>query len=153
MKAWSTCLLVLLTIFGLTANPPEPPRFENQPENFTESGYIKLSWEWIPGEAHASDYEFELQQAQVEQFSNSTSIYQGQDFATFLSGLSNGDYYYQVRVRQGTEWSAWSDPIRVQVKHHSLSLAFTLFGLGALVFLLTVGIVIQGNRKVTQYPN
>lgn len=152
MKALSTCLLVLFTILGLKANPPEPPQFDNPPENFTESGYIKLSWEWPPGHEDASTHEFELQQAQDDRFSSNTPIYQGQDFATFLSGLRNGDYYYRVRVKQGSDWSDWSKPVRVEVRHHSLSLAFTLFGLGALVFLLTVGIIVQGNRKVTQNP-
>lgn len=153
MKAWSTCLLVLFTItIGLRANPPESPQFENPPENFTESGYIKLSWDWTPGEENASDYEFELQQAQDDQFSDTTPIYQGQDFATFLSGLNNGSYHYRVRVKAGGTSSAWSAPVFVQVKHHSLTLAFSLFGLGALIFLLTVGIIVQGNRKVTQNP-
>ncbi|PHN06316.1 hypothetical protein [Flavilitoribacter nigricans] len=152
MKALSTCLLVLFLTLGLKAIDPEPPQFENPPENFTESGYIKLSWEWIPGAESANGHEFELQQAPDAQFSSSTAIYQGQDFATFLSGLKNGDYYYRVRVKEGGPWSAWSEPTLVRVQHHSLSLAFTLFGLGALVFLLTVGIVVQGNRKVTQNP-
>jgi hypothetical protein len=152
MKAWSTCLLVLLTIFGLKAYDPEPPQFENSPENLTESGYIKLSWEWMPGDGNSNSYEFELQQALDAQFLTSKPIYQGQDFASFLSGLKNGDYYYRVRVKEDGPWSEWSDPVMVEVKHHSLSLAFTLFGLGALVFLLTVGIVVQGNREVTQNP-
>lgn len=152
MKAWSTCLLVLFTILGLKATPQEPPQFENPLENFTESGYVKLSWEWPSGHEDGSKHEFELQQAQDDQFSTFKTIYQGQDFATFLSGLRNGNYYYRVRVKEGSDMSDWSKPILVEVKHHSLSLAFALFGLGALVFLLTVGIIVQGNRKVTQNP-
>lgn len=150
MRAFSTCLLVLIILFGLKANEIAPPKFENPRENTTESGYLKLSWSWIPGDTDLATYEFELQRTQDESFSTSTDIYQGQDYATFLSGLKNGDYYFRVRVDNGTAVSNWSEPILVRVQHHSLSLAFTLFGLGALVFLLTVGIIVQGNRKVAK---
>ena len=125
------------------------PVFENPAEERTESGYLKLSWEW-PGEAGSA--EFELQQSAGIDFSEPVILYRGPDYATFLSGLRNGTYYYRLRAHSKAEdgqVSEWTEPMKVEVKHHSLQLAFTLFGVGAVVFLLTVGIVVRGARMAS----
>ncbi len=115
----------------------------------TESGYVQLSWTW-DGDLN-SNYSFELQQATSQSFENPELIYEGPDFATFLSGLDNGHYYFRIRAVNGNQSkSSWSSPAVVEVEHHSLSLALSLFGLGALVFAITVGIVIQGNKNSSQ---
>lgn len=150
MKIFYACLLVVGLSFNLSAFTVTAPAFENPGEEFTESGYVKLSWIWNAELRAGGDYRFELEQDTEGSFPSPRQIYQGQDFATFLSGLKNGQYYYRIRVVAGSNISSWSAPIRVQVQHHSLSLAFALFGLGALVFLLTVAIVVQGNRKAAQ---
>ena len=84
-------------------------------------------------------------------FSDPLVIYRGPDLATFLSGLPDGTFHYRIRAigPEETAPGRWSSPVTLEVKHHSLRLAFLLFGLGAVVFLLTVGIVIQGNRRTT----
>jgi hypothetical protein len=139
-----------LTLFG--AEDLQPPTFENAPEVTSESGYVKLSWEWNhPSSLKNEFYEFELQQSKTEGFENVTTLYRGPDFATFLSGLENGKYYHRVRVlSKDGKGSDWSNPVMVEIRHHSRQLAFTLFGLGAIVFLVTVGIVIQGSRSISR---
>lgn len=129
------------------------PEFINQSTETTESGYLKLSWRIAEVfEDQNIPIDFELQQSRDKAFKQATLIYHGPDYATFLSGLPNGDYYYRVRSssQDETQYSKWSNSIWVQVRHHSLALALWLFGIGAIVFLLTVVIVIQGARTVAQ---
>ena len=153
-RALSTLLLILFSLTVAAAGPFPEPVFDNASEEVTESGYIKLSWRWVDPEADPARYEFELQQAENEHFDDAILVYRGQDFASFLSGLKNGGYYYRVRAvfDEGQTEGKWSEPVFVKVEHHSLKLTFTLFGIGALVFLLTVGVVVQGTRKVRQNP-
>ena len=132
-----------------------PPVFENSAEELTESGYVKLSWRWGPPQSEPGQFEFELQRSQDSQFETATTLYRGPDFATFLSGLENGNYYFRVRgitanLAKGEGKSEWSAPVLIRVNHHSLSLALILFGIGAVLFLLTVAIVIHGTRKSAQ---
>lgn len=122
------------------------PLFTNNPIEQTESGHVKLSWK-VPTFSSSATHPwvFELQKSNDPNFSTSVQLYQGPDLATFLSGLPNGNYYYRVRTSiTGVAHSDWSSTILVKVEHHSLSLALWLFGIGATVFLLTVGIVVQG---------
>lgn len=67
-------------------------------------------------------------------------IYRGPDRASFISGLEDGTYVYRVRAADGE----WSDPLTIIVKHQSIRLAKLLFGIGAVVFLLTVAVVVHG---------
>jgi len=112
--------------------------FEMDSINTSEDGYIKLSWN-----DEQEDGMYEIQQASDPDFQSPETIYQGPDLATFISGLRNGTYYYRVREGEGQ----WSKQIVLEVKHHSLQLAFFLFGMGATVFLLTAWVIIRGAKK------
>ena len=103
-------------------------------------GHIRLEW--------SADHEttFELQRAQTAAFTDSLTIYTGPDRASFISGLENGTYYFRVR-ETGKEWS---DIMTVLVEHQSLRLAFTLFTIGGIVFLLTVFVVVNGARRTAE---
>jgi len=96
-----------------------------------------LEWEGAEGP-------YELQSANSRDFDPADVEYRGPDRASFISGLENGTYFYRVRAKDGL----WSDVLLLEVKHQSLQLAFTLFGLGAIVFFLTVWVVVSGARKV-----
>lgn len=143
---------VVFICSNAVANELPAPVFENAPEDLTESGYVKLGWRWAFPDGDKNGCEFELQQSENKYFEGVKTIYKGPDCATFLSGLRNGQYYHRVRVISETEQakSEWSDPVSIQVKHHSLRLAFTLFGIGAAVFLATVLLVVLGNRNTNQ---
>lgn len=114
----------------------------SSPEGISRDGHIRLAWE---GERAPGEAEYEVQQADNEHFNNARAIYQGPDLATFVSGLENGTYYYRIRSGEGE----WSDTLLVEVRHPSLRLTFLLLGIGAVVFLLTAGIVIKGARQPT----
>jgi hypothetical protein len=148
-------MLLVWMVFVFTnaiANELPSPVFENASEELTESGYAKLSWRWAFPEGNKNGCEFELQQSESEDFGEVKAIYKGPDYATFLSGLKNGQYYHRVRTISETEQakSDWSAPVLIRVKHHSLRLAFTLFGVGAIVFFATVLLVVQGNRNAAR---
>lgn len=144
-------MAMVFLLFGfamLQANELPVPKFDGSSTVISKSGYQQLTW--TVEAQNEKKLEFELQQALDEQFAQVSTIYKGPDFATFLSGLENGHYYYRVRsmTADKLQKSSWSTPKTVEIKHHSLTLALSLFGLGAVVFLATVWIVIQGSREV-----
>ena len=104
-------------------------------------GHIKLEWR------SAMETSYELQQSDTDDFADPKIVYRGPDRASFISGLRDGTYYYRVRAHD----SGWSDIITINVRHQSLKLAFALFGIGGVVFLLTVFVVVHGARSVS--PN
>jgi hypothetical protein len=130
-------LLLLLLSWGFTGIAYAQPQLESDTGLSTE-GYFQLSWHSEqPGN-------FELQQSPSEDFHLAHSIYRGQDMATVISGLPNGRYFYRVRQEDNP---IWSDPVRVEVKHHPLSRAFGFFSLGAVMFLATLVVLIRGARS------
>lgn len=128
--------------------PISAPVIENDSSNFTSSGSIKLSWRSEATDTDAENAEFTLERATQADFSDAKLYYHGPDLATYISGLANGRYYFRIREigKSGME-SAWSPPVEVVVEHHSLSLAFALFGIGGLVFILTVLVVLRGASR------
>ncbi len=123
-----------------------PPEFNIPDTNYTNSGQLKVIW-LVEGEpSRDSEYQFELQQSMDSDFGKSETLYKGPDYATFLSGLRNGTYYYRVRIvdHAGNPLSDWSTTVSMVVQHHSLFLAYVLLAVGGFVFLLTVGIVVHG---------
>jgi hypothetical protein len=65
--------------------------------------------------------------------------------ASVISGLENGHYYFRVRG----DGEDWSPPLEVVVVQQSLRLAFILFSIGGLVFILTVYVVVKGARDTS----
>lgn len=135
-------------LYGQSIHLPVPA-FRGPLGKSNNAGQIKLIWS-LPDSINATEkYTFELQQAEDSLFNSAKLIYSGSDLASFISGLPNGDYFFRIRAqREGeNEFSHWSETAILNVKHQSLKLAFTLFGLGALVFLSTVSVILYGNRK------
>lgn len=108
----------------------------------SNDGHVKLEW----GVAGDAGTQYELQQAGDESFGEAKVIYQGPDRASFVSGLENGTYFFRVRA-QGQDWS---NVMKLEVAHHSLTFTFVLLGLGGIVFLCTAGMVLYGVRKSAQ---
>lgn len=118
----------------------QTPVLKLSSDNVSNSGHTRVEWK-TNGEGVA----VELQQADNDQFQDARTVYRGHDHATFISGLDNGTYYYRVRYIDGV----WSDTVKLEVNHHSLQLAFILLALGAIVFGLTVFIVVKGALSAT----
>jgi len=135
-------------LYGQSTHIPVPG-FRGPLVKSDNAGQIKLIWS-LPDSVKATEkYTFELQQAEDSLFNSAKQIYLGSDLASFISGLPDGNYYFRIRAQKDgqSEFSPWSETAILNVKHQSLKLAFTLFGLGALVFLSTVSVILYGNRK------
>jgi len=128
------------------------PEFESPDSNFTNSGSIKISWKLPESIAAENNYTYVLQQSLSPDFDSVKIRYSGPDLATYISGLKNGTYNYRIRSVRDGKTSPWSEVIVVTVEHHSLQLAFILFGLGAIVFIATVFVVVKGVRGQSSDP-
>lgn len=137
-------ILISTLMFALSAAPAAGatvPSLACDTE-VSHAGYYRLSWHAALGKGSA----YELQEATSKTFAHPRIIYHGPDLASLISGRANGTYYYRVRgiSRDGTT-GGWSEDISVRVQHQPLDRAFAFFGIGALVFLATLGLVIGGN--------
>jgi len=108
-------------------------------------GYLPLSWS--AGEGNTI---YHLQSDSSDAFSCPVSRYSGPNTTSFISGLAEGDYFFRVRARSdlSSTWGPWSQTLIVPVRHHSMTTAWWLFGLGAGIFGLTVlFIAVNANRS------
>ncbi|WP_455209612.1 hypothetical protein [Kaarinaea lacus] len=125
------------------------------------AGYYRLTWSVDKAQAGAV---FVLQEAITSRFENPQITYRGPDLATVISGKSDGMYYYRVRRTQPneseeissdavkpegvmSEEAMWSEVVRVDVQHHSLSKAVGFFIAGLIVFAATLFMIVNGARK------
>lgn len=126
-------VLALALVVPLTVRA-QSPELESDTSVAT-AGFYQLRWF---GAETA-----ELEESQDPDFSASRVIYNGADKARVMSGKSDGDFYYRVR---NPRTGAYSDMVKVTVRHHSLTRAFAFFGLGAVVFLATLLLIATGAR-------
>jgi hypothetical protein len=126
----------------------DAPRFVADLPDSSSAGHATLRWqdaELGPSES------YQLEQAENADFEDARIVLDGRDSASFVSGLANGTYHYRVRIKP-TEGPAgpWSAPHVLVVEHHSLGFSVALFGLGAVVFALTIGFVWLGGKRAQQ---
>lgn len=116
----------------------------------SQDGVARISWEptedapLVAGQA----IEVELQQSMVADFSAARLVYRGTDGSSILTGMPDGVRFLRVRALavNGTA-GPWSEPQRLEVEHHPLSRAFGFFAVGALVFVLTLGLILRGTGE------
>lgn len=89
------------------------------------AGYFRLGWSSASQDEAAIHYE--LQQARNQQFTRAVTIYEGPDRASVVSGLADQVYFF-VYARKAARNGVL--PVRVEVKHHSLTRAFGFFDSG-----------------------
>ena len=104
------------------------------------AGFYRLTWA-------SPAKRVELQEADSSAFLHAKTYYTGSDRATVISGKSNGTWYYRLRGLDGPGKGVWSQPVRVTVKHHTLSRALMFFTLGVTVFVVTAAMIIFQTRK------
>jgi hypothetical protein len=78
------------------------------------------------------------------------TLYRGTDSASLRTGLPDGDYSFRLRPldRDGQPWSA---PVQVRVRHHDAVRTWGLFGVGATVFLATLGLILWGCAREAEH--
>jgi len=146
------CILFFLagcTLYGQSPATPIP-QFQGERQVENNAGQIKLIWQIADSLLAADLHYFELQQSREASFADNRVLYKGSDLASFISGLPDGDYYFRVRTLTESTPGQWSDTLHLKVNHQSLELAFTLFGLGAVVFISTVILILYGNKKTKE---
>ncbi len=98
------------------------------------AGYATLAWPAVEGESFVLE----------ENISGTwTPVYEGPDRATTLSGRADGRYEFRLK----TDGTLVGEPLTVTVAHHPLSRAWGFFGVGAVMFVLLVGVLVRGSRK------
>ena len=113
----------------------------------SSAGYFQLTWQ-----SQENSPLFELVESTSTNFAISKVIYEGHDAASVISGRSNGEYFYRVRIIDTAlqTTSKWSNPVRVSVEHHSLAKALGFFFIGLCVFISTLLVIIRGTKQSSQ---
>jgi hypothetical protein len=108
----------------------------------SNDGRVVVSWE------SPSDGQVHIQQGLDQKFKAASTLYHGNDSASVITGLVDGDYYYRGRLeRSDGTFSDWSPTVNITVEHHSLSRALSFFLLGLVVFVATLLLIILGARR------
>lgn len=128
---WSACLFA--ACWALVPVTGAAVVLEADRQTSTD-GAVQLRWD-------ADERAVELQRAAEPGFGAPRTVYRGTDSASLRTGLPEGDHYYRLRTADG---SAWSEPVRIEVRHHGALRTWGLFGLGAVVFLSVVGMILGG---------
>ena len=111
--------------------------------DIASAGFYRLEWNWTTAAIRPGG-EFELQESTLPDFSDATQLYRGPDLATVISGRRDGRRYYRVRSQPH---AAWSNTVQVTTAHHPLSRALAFFAAGALVFALTLAMILHGSKQ------
>jgi len=121
-------------------------RFETEDDPNNPEGHIIIKW--TAGDDATSH---QLQYDTSGDFSDPLVWHEGADNESFISGLENGAHYFRVRSRAGAEggWGQWSRTLTVEVERQSSQLAWSLFGVGAAMFLCVAGFI--GYHSVKMY--
>ncbi|MES9945375.1 MAG: fibronectin type III domain-containing protein [Candidatus Thiodiazotropha sp.] len=110
--------------------------------SLSNDGRVVVSWE------SPSDGRVHIQHAQDEAFSSPSTLYRGNDSASVITGLVDGEYFYRGRMeRADGTFSDWSPRVNITVEHHSLFRALSFFLLGCVVFVATLLLIILGAMR------
>lgn len=168
-----SALILALTVTGepiSPENPRNPARSGDLPapeltlsDRVSTTGFYGISWGLPPGAAPEG---YTLARHELEERppgEDWTPRYSGPDEATTLTGMPDGDYAYRVRAvfvstaadpdpaaPPDTVMTAWSPPVTIEVRHHSLARAFGFLATGAIVFIATLVLIVTGHRRSKQ---
>ncbi|WP_417464871.1 hypothetical protein [Kordiimonas sp.] len=100
-------------------------------DNGLSAGYATVAWPDVDGSS------FVLEQKTATGW---RELYSGPDRASTLSGLADGTYLFRLKV----EGVPALELLEVKVEHHPLVRAWTFFAIGAVMFLVLVGLLLKG---------
>lgn len=126
---------ILLILLAVSAQAQEDDPHLTVSTTSSDTGTYTVSWE-------ASGAVL-LQESTRADFADARLLYEGVDRATVVSGRLNGTYHYRL-LRDGVPWG---EAVTVDVAHHSLKQATAFLGAGAVVFIATVILIVQGHRR------
>ena len=104
----------------------------------SNNGVVDLKWK--NGEEGAK-LPVILEQATHPDFSDAFVRYEGTDSGAYLTGLSEGDYFFRLKLSGGEEWS---NPLAYTVKFIGRGQLFVLLAAGLIVSVMTFGAILKG---------
>jgi hypothetical protein len=117
--------------------------FTDELEQESSEGHLILAWMTdVEGGQHAIEYQLEYSPS--ADFAEAELWYQGPQERSFVSGLGSGEHFYRVRTRMNAEapWGPWSEPMHITVKLQDMTIAWILFGVGAVMFVCIAAFII-----------
>lgn len=130
-------LISIASLWGIPCYAGDMSLTLKSDSDIATAGFYRLSW--------IADQPVELQESVQADFSDARVVYRGADTAMFVSGKSDGSYFYRARSADSTQ--SWSEVVKVSVEHHSLPRAFTFLAIGIVVFLATIALIVNGSRN------
>jgi hypothetical protein len=106
--------------FSLTCTPPSSPTL-NDPGTTDTDGNYTVSWSSVSG---ATSYT--LEEDTSSSFSSPTVVHSGADTSKYITGKSNGTYYYRVNVCNACGCSGWSNVEYIVVSHEGAAPSVTV---------------------------
>lgn len=98
------------------------------------------------------DWEFQVQRDTDAGFPNPRNVYLGADNTSFISGMDEQTHFFRVRTvsPDGEYYSDWSPSLGLAVNYPSQTRAFALFGVGALVTIITIATILIGAARTRE---
>ena len=123
---------------GAAGAQAQDARFVGEVAPTNAEGHLTLRWE-----ADGTPTEYQVEHAATSGFASPEVWYEGPATQTFISGLEEGDHFYRVRARgsESAAWGPWGESVGLTVEHQDMRLAWSLFGVGAVLFGSIVGFV------------
>lgn len=149
-RPWPFALLAACLLAGpLLRAQPVFTSPESSPY-VTDEGALQLVWseEGVEGERS-----YEVRRWAAGEGGEGVYVYEGQDTASYLSGLPEGDYELRVRSRPvGGEHPEWSeDHLLVKVEYIDSRLLVGLMSVGLVTFVAIVLSIALGHRAARGY--
>lgn len=138
-------ILQLLSSNGFAAGFTEPSG-----DSFsTDDGTVSLVWEDREAGPEA-DRVYEVRRWEDGGSQEGQLVYEGEDTASFVSGLNEGEYTFRIRSKKEDgmypEWG--DDGLLVTVDYIDLSIVWPLMAAGAVCFIVLILTIVLGRRAV-----
>lgn len=113
----------------------------------TDDGTVPLVW----GETErnlSEDRVYEVRRWGLDASGPGQLVYEGEDTASFVSGLGEGDYVFRIRSKaKGEAYPDWGDEgLNVTIDYIDMAIVWPLMGAGALSFVVLIGTIALGRR-------
>lgn len=118
----------------------------------TDDGTVSLVW----AESSEGDTgrRYEVRRWQEGTEGDGVLVYEGEDTASFVSGLGEGRYAFRIRSRTTDgAYPDWGDAaLQVEVDYIDMSIVWPLMGAGFVCFVVLISTIYFGRRAVASDP-
>ncbi|MBD5781280.1 fibronectin type III domain-containing protein [Pelagicoccus sp. NFK12] len=151
MQLRSVAAFLFVSLVSLHSTPALATGFtEPGGESYqTDDGTVSLVW----GESEsggAANRVFEVRRWMSGSSLEGQLVYEGQDTASFVSGLNEGEYSFRIRSKpEGGTYPEWGDEsLSVTVDYIDMAIVWPLMAAGAVCFVVLILTIVFGRRAV-----